>query len=139
MSLTNSCCFIGRLGKDPELEHLPSGAPKLRFSLAVEERKKINDEWDTVTSWIYLVAYGSNAENMEAYASKGDMVAFETHFEERTWEDNDGNKRRAYDFIVETWKILVRAPGNDEDEDSEYFEDEDDELEEEEEKPTLTF
>lgn len=139
MSLTNGCHFIGRLGKDPEIEHLPSGAPKLRFSLAVEERKKINDEWDTVTSWIYLVAYGSNAENMEAYAGKGDMIAFETHFEERTWEDDDGNKRRAYDFIVETWKILVRVP-RDEDEDSEYFEDDDDfEEEVEEEKATLSF
>lgn len=139
MSLTNNCTFIGRLGKDPELEHTPRGAPKLRFSIAVETRKKVEGEWDTVTSWIFLVAYGNNAENIEEYAGKGDMIIFETHFEDRTWEDDDGNTRRAYDFVVETWKILSRAQRREDeehyDEDDEYYEDED--AEEEEDK--LTF
>ena len=141
MSLTNSCRFIGRLGKDPESEHTPRGAPKLRFSLAVETRKKIDGEWDTVTEWIYLVAYGNNAENMEEYASKGDLIVFETHFEERTWEDDDGNKRRAYDFVVEFWKILSRAQRSED----EYYEDDEEEYEvdenedEDEEEETLSF
>lgn len=108
MGVTNSCRFIGRLGQEPELEYTPSGHAKIKLRIAVKERKKVDDEWENVTLWVRLLAFSNNAENIAEYANKGDLIAFDTHFEERTWEDDEG-KHWIYDFIVERWDIQSRV------------------------------
>ncbi len=115
MGVTNNCRFIGRLGQEPELEYTPGGHAKIKMRLAIKERKKVNDEWEHVTSWVRLLAFGNNAENIAEYASKGDLIAFDTHFEERTWETDDGEKKWIYDFIVERWDIQSRVQRDEDD------------------------
>jgi single-strand DNA-binding protein len=135
MGVTNYCRFIGRLGQEPELEFTPGGHAKLKMRLAVKERKRVDDEWENVTTWVRLLAFGNNAENIEEYASKGDLIAFDTHFEERTWEDDEG-KHWIYDFIVERWDIQHRVQR--EEYDGPPEEEEEGEVEEAP-KPTLEF
>lgn len=136
MSLTNSCRFIGRLGQDPELEFTPGGHAKLKLRIAIKERKRVNDEWQTVSTWIRMLAFGNNAENLAEYASKGDLVAFDTHFEERTWETDEGERKWIYDFIVERWDIQSRVQRDDEEE---YSDEDNEEVTEETDASTLAF
>lgn len=135
MSLTNSCRFIGRLGQDPELEYTPNGHAKLKLRIAIKERKRVDDEWQTVSTWIRILAFGNNAENLAEYASKGDLVAFDTHFEERTWVTDEDERKWIYDFIVERWDIQSRVQKATEEE----YDNEEDTAEEEEKAPTLAF
>ena len=56
--------FEGNIGSEPEIKFLPSGQAVCEFSVAVNQRKKVNEEWkDTNTSWFRLACWGKLAES----------------------------------------------------------------------------
>ncbi len=51
MATFNQVTFIGRLGKDPELNVTSEGTPYTRFSLAVDQGKDTPAMWLNVVCW----------------------------------------------------------------------------------------
>lgn len=89
MADMNQCNFIGRLGRDPEIRHLPSGGAVANFSIAVGKkwRDKTSGEQKEHTEWVPVVCYGKTAEIVGQYARKGGRLRVTGEFQTRKWQD----------------------------------------------------
>ena len=65
--------LFGNLGKAPELKTFNGGYKAAKFSLAVEDGRKVGSEWQNHTTWYFVSAWDKLAEKaMEL--SKGARV-----------------------------------------------------------------
>ena len=97
----NKFQFLGRLTRDPESRVLPnSNTPVTTFSLAVN-RRFADANGERKTDFFNLTAFGKLADFCAKYYRKGQQVLVEGRIQNRSWEDQNGQKRYATDFIVE--------------------------------------
>ena len=101
----NSCTFIGRLTRDAELKHLPSGAPVVAFSLAVNGSEKDGDGWKDRASFFDMAYFGKPAEAVNPYLKKGQQVAVTAEAVQDRWE-KDGEKHQRVKFTVRGLQLL---------------------------------
>ena len=99
--MLNKVILMGRITHDLELRSTPSGTSVLQFSLAVE-RNFVKQGEERQTDFINCVAWKQQAEFIGRYFGKGRMIAIEGRLQTRNYEDKQGNKRTAYDVIVES-------------------------------------
>ena len=90
--MLNVVTLQGRLTKDPELRQTQNGTAVTSFSLAVNDR----DE----TNFFDCVAWKSTAEFVCQYLQKGSMVVVEGRLQTRDWKDQNGNKRKNTEIVV---------------------------------------
>lgn len=97
----NKFQFLGRLTKDPEVRYTANTNSQVTvFSLAVN-RRFASQNGERQTDFFNLTAFGKTAEFCSKYYKKGQQVLVEGRIQNRTWEDQNGQKRYATDFIVE--------------------------------------
>ncbi len=97
----NKFQFMGRLTRDPETRVLPNtGSQVTNFSLAVN-RRFADQNGERKTDFFNLTAFGKLAEFCSKYYRKGQQVLVEGRIQNRSWDDQNGQKRYATDFIVE--------------------------------------
>jgi single-strand DNA-binding protein len=107
----NRIILIGRLTRDPELRYVPSGAPVASFTLAVD-RPFANQQGNRETDFIDVVAWRKLAEQVSQYMTKGRMVAVEGRLQIRSYETQDGQKRKVAEVVADGVRFLDRArPG----------------------------
>ena len=96
----NKVIISGRLAKDPEIKTL-SNDNKVANMFMISNRVWYNKdkEKQEASVGIELNAFGGQA-NFAEYLNKGDFLIVEGRLEERTWETDDGNKRKAYSINV---------------------------------------
>lgn len=97
----NLIVLTGNLGKDPELRYTGSGTPVCTFSIGVS-RPHAHDK----TDWLQCTAWRQSAEYLGKYAKKGDRVGVEGCMTVRDYEDNNGNKRRAYEVVCDSVELF---------------------------------
>ena len=85
----NYVAIMGRLTASSELETTESGKKVASFSIAVNERYKGKER----TDFILCTAWGSTAEFIHKYFTKGAMIAIEGSIREDSYTDKNGNKR----------------------------------------------
>ena len=69
--------------------------------MAVSHRSKVNGEWQDVTDGFFrCTAWRSVAENAAHTLKKGMRVIVAGKLVQRTWQDNDGNKRQTVEIEV---------------------------------------
>lgn len=106
--MVNRVILIGNLGKDPEVRRLENGAVVAKFSVATNESyKDKSGEWQTLTEWHDIVAWRSLAERAESQLKKGTPVYVEGKLTHRSWEDQDGNKRRTTEVVANYFRSLA--------------------------------
>lgn len=113
MSSLNRVMLIGRLGKDPEIQHFDSGVVKASFSLATSE-VYINKDGQRIeqTEWHNVVMWRKLAEIAEKYLHKGKMVYIEGRLKTRSWDDKDNVKR--YVTEVDATNMIMLGSGGSE-------------------------
>lgn len=104
----NRIILIGRLTRDPELRYVPSGAPVASFTLAVD-RPFRDQQGNRETDFIDIVAWRKLAEQVSQYMSKGRMVAVEGRLQIRSYETQDGQKRKVSEVVADGVRFLDRA------------------------------
>jgi single-strand DNA-binding protein len=110
-AMYNRIILIGRLTRDPELRYVPSGAPVASFTLAVD-RPFRDQQGNRETDFIDIVAWRKLAEQVSQYMSKGRMVAVEGRLQIRSYETQDGQKRKVSEVVADGVRFLDRArPG----------------------------
>ncbi len=78
MSGFNQVILLGRLGNDPELKFTQGGTAVVGLSMATSRRQKDRDgEWQEVTSWHRIKAFGKQAEVIGEHCHKGDLLFVE--------------------------------------------------------------
>jgi single-strand DNA-binding protein len=95
----NKAMLIGRLTRDPEMRYTPSGAPVTTFSLATNrygqgpdgEKKEYTDYHNIV---VWNIGKRTLAEICGQYLHKGSLVYIEGRLQTRSWEGQDGQKRK---------------------------------------------
>ena len=103
----NKVILIGRLGKDPEIKYTPSGSPVAKFTLATDEVFKDRaGEQQRRTEWHTVVAWNKLAEICGEYLTKGKQIYIESSIRSHQWEDQNGNKRTAYEIVARDMKML---------------------------------
>lgn len=78
----NQCSFIGNLGSDPEVKFLPAGDAVCNFSLAINSRRKGQDE----TLWVRVAVFGRSATACGEHLAKGRQVYVSGRISMREWE-----------------------------------------------------
>lgn len=97
----NSVNIIGRLCKEPELRRTQSGTACCSFSLAVK-RPRVKD----TTDFHDFVVWQQGAEYLCQYGHKGDLVGVTGSLITRSWEDKDGNKRKAIEVNCDSVELI---------------------------------
>lgn len=106
MSSLNKVFLIGRLGQDPEKRVTPNGAAVLNLSLATSEKwtdkqgnRQEKTEWHRVTFW------NKQADVIEQYSKKGDLLYVEGSLETKEYE-KDGQKRYSTEINGRQFQFL---------------------------------
>lgn len=105
--------MVGRLGKDPEVRHLESGATVANFSIATSEtyKDKNTGERKELTEWHNIVLWRGLADIAEKYLKKGDMVYIEGKLKTRSW-DKDGITRYTTEVVGDNMTMMGGAPSS---------------------------
>jgi single-strand DNA-binding protein len=103
----NRITLVGNLTRDPEIRYVGSGAAVTKFTLAVNRRSKQQDE----TDYIDCVAWDKLAETCNTYLKKGMSCLVDGRLSIRSYDDKDGNKRKATEVVVNTMQMLDRPSG----------------------------
>jgi single-strand DNA-binding protein len=99
--MKNSVSLLGHLGSDVQVFTLNTGKKVAKVSLATNEYfKNKAGERDQHTEWHNLTAWGSLAEKMEKYLTKGAQVIVEGKLVHRSYEDKNGNTRYSSEIVV---------------------------------------
>jgi single-strand DNA-binding protein len=116
----NKAILVGNVGNDPEVKYLEGGTAVAKFSLATTENYK-NKAGERVsqTEWHNIVAWRHLAELTEKYITKGKQLFIEGRITNRSWEDQDGNKRYTTEIVAQSIQMLgrksddeVQSPGS---------------------------
>ena len=95
----NVVVLVGRLTDNPELRKTNSDISVTRFSIAVDRQFKSGEERQA--DFINIVAWRQTAEFITKYFQKGAMIAVNGTLQQRSYTDKDGNKRTAYDVVID--------------------------------------
>jgi single-strand DNA-binding protein len=108
MASVNKVTLLGRLGKDPEVRHTPSGMAICNVSIATSTRRKDKQSGETIedTQWHRVVFIDRLAEIAGEYLKKGKEVYVEGRLKYGEYTDKDGNKRYTTDIIVSEMQLL---------------------------------
>lgn len=104
----NKIILIGRLTADPEQRFTSSGVATTKFTLAVN-RSFNNRQGERETDFIDVVTWRGLAETCSNYLKKGYMVAVDGRLQIRSYEDNQGIRRKAAEVIADTVRFLDRG------------------------------
>ena len=96
--MLNRIELIGRLTRDPELRYTGNGHPMAQFTLAVD-RDFRNAAGERDTDFINCVAWRKLAEQVGQYCTRGRLVAVEGRLHVRSYESQDGTRRRVTEVI----------------------------------------
>lgn len=89
----NQVILMGNLTRDPEVRQTPNGQSVCNFSLALNRSYKGGDgEWQEVTDYVDVIAWGPLGERVAQYVTKGRPVLVNGRLQSSSWEQ-DGKKR----------------------------------------------
>lgn len=97
--MINSVVIMGRLCAAPELKKTQSGISVCSVCVAVDRPRRQDAE--AQTDFLDIVAWRQTAEFLARYFGKGQQIAVEGKLQSRTWEDNEGHRRKAVEIVAE--------------------------------------
>jgi single-strand DNA-binding protein len=104
--------LIGRLTRDPEMRYTAQGTAVTNFGLATNrylpqgesgERREQTDFHDIV---VFNMGRRNLAEIVAQYTKKGALVYLEGRLQTRSWEDQQGQKRRTTEVVANDVQFL---------------------------------
>lgn len=109
MAYLNKVFLMGNLGKDPEIRTFQSGSKCATFSLATSKRyRDQNGEQKEQTQWHTVVGWGKVADTMETLGvQKGTTLYVEGELTNRSWTDQNGQKRFSTEVNMGTFQLLT--------------------------------
>jgi single-strand DNA-binding protein len=99
----NKVFLLGKVGKDPEIKKLPSGADVAIVTLATLDRyKDKSGEWQDRIESHNVTAYGEMyTKVLRTYVKKGSQICIEGKLQNKSWDDKQtGQKRFRTEVVV---------------------------------------
>ncbi len=107
----NRVILIGRMVKDPELRYTQSGSSVANFSIANTRTYSVSGEKKEYTSFFNCIAWGKLGEAIAQYCKKGQRLGIEGRLQQRSWDDQNGQKRSSVEVVVENFQFLSPKQG----------------------------
>lgn len=104
----NSCCFVGKLIKEPELRYLPNGTATCTFTLSVYNPFA---KGEYKSDLVNIVTWSKTAEVCANALRKGSMCSTEARYSPRSYENNEGRKVHIHEFTANNVRFLDK-PSN---------------------------
>ena len=103
MASDNCITLVGNITDDPELRFTPSGSAVANFTIAVNRRfKNQSGQWeDKLDGFFKCNCWREMAENVAETLQKGTRVMVVGRLQQRSWDDQEGNKRSAFEIQVD--------------------------------------
>jgi single-strand DNA-binding protein len=108
----NKVFLLGRLTADPILRTTTNGTQVATFSIAT------NRIWNDKTAgrkeeteFHNIVLWGRQAEIASRFLTKGGLVMIEGRLQTRSWDDNQGQKRRTTEIVGDRIQLGPRSGG----------------------------
>jgi len=103
----NRVVLTGNLTRDPEIRRTQSGMAIMSFGIAVNDRRRNSQtgEWEDYANFIDCTMFGTRAESVANYISKGSRVGLEGKLRWSQWE-REGQKRSKLEVIVDEIEFL---------------------------------
>lgn len=103
----NRVIISGNLTRDPELRQTAGGMPVLGFGVAVNDRRKNSQtgEWEDYPNFVDCTMFGTRAQAVAKYLSRGSKVSIEGKLRWSQWE-RDGQKRSKLEVIVDEIEFM---------------------------------
>lgn len=105
MASMNFVVLIGRVVAPPELRYTPGGKAVAQFTLAVDRSRGGKTE-NKETDFIPVVAWERLAEICNEYLNKGKLISIQGALRTRTYETQDGQKRKAFEVVASEMQML---------------------------------
>lgn len=100
MSLNlNKTILAGRLVAAPEVKQTPSGNTVCNLRIAVNRRVSGGDHPES--DFFSVTAWNNTAEFIGRYFEKGSAICIVGRIQNRSYTDNDGNKRTLTEIVAE--------------------------------------
>lgn len=96
----NKVMIGGRLTADPENSQTTSGISVTKFSVAVN-RRFAKDASQQQTDFFNVTAWRATADFVSRYFKKGSSIFIIGTLQNRSWTDQNGQKRYATDIVAE--------------------------------------
>ena len=96
----NVVCLLGRLTGEPELRRTQNDVAVTSFCVAVDRAYQPKGQ-ERQTDFINVVAWRNTAEFICRYFHKGQRIALNGSLQSRQYTDKEGNKRTAYEVVVD--------------------------------------
>lgn len=117
----NRVYLIGRLTRDPELTYTQGGTSKCNFSIANNKSYTVQNERKDAVSYFNIIAWGKPGEVIAQYVKKGQRIALEGRLQQRTWQDQSGQKRSVVEIVLETFQFIEKGERKEEQPEHEYI------------------
>jgi len=108
----NKVILIGRLVADPQLRYTQTGIAVSNFTLAVD-RPFVSQGGEREADFIDIVTWRKQAEICANHLNKGRLVAVEGRLQIRSYDDQNGIRRKAAEIVADNVRFLDRARGSD--------------------------
>lgn len=105
----NRVVLTGRLVREPEIRRTANGMAILNFGIAVNDRRKNHQsgEWEDYANFIDCTMFGTRAESVSRFLTKGTKVGIEGKLHYSSWTAKDGGKRSKLDVTVDDLELLT--------------------------------
>lgn len=98
----NNVTLVGNTTRDWELRFSAAGTAIASGGIAVNNRRKVGDEYEDESHFFNLTCFGSLAENVCESVPKGTRIVVAGRLQFRQWESQEGDKRSAVDVVVDS-------------------------------------
>lgn len=110
MADINHVVLVGRLTRNAELKYTNSGAAVSKFSIAINQRRKKDDQWVDESHFFDIVLWGKSAEAINQYLVKGKQVGVEGQLRQNRWEQ-EGQPRSKVEIFATNVMLLGGGGG----------------------------
>jgi single-strand DNA-binding protein len=101
----NSVVLVGRLTRNAELKYTNTGMAVSKVSIAINKRRKKDDQWVDEVNFFDVVIWGKTAESLQQYLTKGKQIGVSGELRQDRWEQ-DGQSRSKVEVVANNIQLL---------------------------------
>lgn len=106
MANLNRIVLVGRLTGEPEVRATADGTAMAKFRLAVDRGGALEGAFQSGTDFIDIIAWQKLAEAVGAKLGKGKLALVEGRIQNRSFEDQTGQKRWVTEVVARSITAL---------------------------------
>jgi single-strand DNA-binding protein len=110
MADINHVVLVGRLTRNAELKYTNNGSAVSKFSIAINQRRKKEEQWVDEAHFFDIVLWGKTAESLNQYLVKGKQVGIEGQLRQNRWEQ-EGQARSKVEIFATNVMLLGGGGG----------------------------